>query len=797
MKIKKNKNKKKIKLKGLAISILSFLLVLAAVGGYFLYSFVEAGLPSLEDLENPKPKLASNVYSIDGELIGQFFRKNRIETSLDSIPQHLVNALIATEDRSFYKHWGVDLERFLKAMVKNVLHGRREGASTITQQLAKNLYAFWVPDETLFDTGIRKIREWITAFQIEKTYTKNEILEMYLNISYFGYGAYGVEVASNVYFNKHVSELTIPEAAVFIGLLKSSVYYSPYKHYDNALRRRNQVMYNMVQTGLLSPEKYSQYKSQPIHVEPLENVKSKFKSAYAPHFVEHIRQQLEDSSEKYEFDLYEDGLNIYTTLDSRMQKIAIDAAVEHVENYQKELDKGWYWGEDGETKDIIINEAIDRNRKYRLAKTKSEKLAIENRLRNNTAFIDSVERAAQRIEVGFVILDLKSGEIRAMVGARDQDFRYGLNHVTQIRRQPGSGFKPVIYTVAIDNGLYPAYPMLNQLFKVEDWMPRNFSKKTSGFVTLRDALRSSLNVITARLIIEGHVQLWQIGQYASKMGIKSRLRLTPAISLGTSEVTPLELTSVYATIGNKGIYHEPSSILRIEDKDGIVIDRFYPETREALSEETAYIISDMLTTVMNRGTGYYVRSKEGFYGWGGGKTGTSQSYADTWFLGFTKHLAAGVWVGFDDHRIKFPERGNMGTGSHAALPVWGKFMKRVYEEIDFPEVERERPASGNVVDVNYCAESIYDYGNPKLASGDCEKGVVTDIALISQLPAQFVAERDTTVKLFRKFLAADTTSHEAVDIVKLDSLRIIAEQEKLDRKEWLEKLRERGKKELN
>ncbi|MCF8260529.1 MAG: PBP1A family penicillin-binding protein [Melioribacteraceae bacterium] len=779
----KVKSKKKSLFKKLVVSISVFLFIGLLVGGFFFYSYVESGLPSLEELENPKPKLASNVFSTDGELIGQFFRKNRIEASLDSIPQHLVNALIATEDRAFYDHWGVDLERFVKAMIKSFFLQRREGGSTITQQLSKNLYDLRIPDESLYDTGVRKIREWITAFQIEKTYTKKEILEMYLNISYFGYGAYGIEVASNVYFNKHVSQLTVPEAALFIGLLKSSVYYNPYKKYDNARMRRNLVMYNMVQTGFLSAEEYNQFKELPIELEELDNVKSKFKSTDAPHFVEYIRQQLEDLSEVYNFDLYEDGLNIYTSLNLKLQKLANAAAVSHVEEYQKTLDQGWYWGEKDETKELIIDEAIRRHKNYRNASSDSEKRSITNILRSNIAFIDSVQREAQRIEVGFVVLDTETGGIRAMVGARDQGFRYGLNHVTQIKRQPGSSFKPVIYTVAIDNGLYPSYPIINQLFSVEGWMPRNFSKTTGGFLTLRDALKSSVNVITARLIIEDHVQLWQIGQYASKMGIKSRLRLTPAISLGTSEVTPLELTSVYATIANKGIYNEPISILRIEDKDGILIDQFYPETREAISEETAYIISDMLSTVINRGTGARVRSMYEFYEYAGGKTGTSQSYADTWFMGFTSHFAAGVWVGFDDHRIKFPERAQMGTGSRAALPVWAKFMKAAYDSVDLPERKISRPESGNVVDVNYCYESIYKYGNPKLASGDCEEGIVTDIALLNQLPAQFNSTRDTTINLFTRYLAADSTAHEAIDIIILDSMRIAAEAEKLKAEE--------------
>ncbi len=302
--------------------------------------FIFSGLPSLEELENPKPVLASKVYSVDGEVLGQFFIENRIETDIDSIPKPLIQALIATEDRRFYVHWGVDLSRFAKAMVKNVFTFSREGASTITQQLAKNLYKLKTRNENIFETGVRKIREWITAIQIEKTYTKNEILELYLNVSYFGRGAYGIESAAQEYFGKDASELTIPEASLFVALLKSSANYDPLTHYDNALARRNLVMSNMVDVGYLSEEKYQELKQQPIVLttERVGGVKS-----VAPHFMEYVRQQMTAMATKYGYDLYRDGLNIYTTVDMRMQKIANSACEKHLADYQKLFDKNWNW----------------------------------------------------------------------------------------------------------------------------------------------------------------------------------------------------------------------------------------------------------------------------------------------------------------------------------------------------------------------------------------------------------------------------------------------------------------------
>jgi penicillin-binding protein 1A len=467
-------------------------------------------------------------------------------------------------------------------------------------------------------------------------------------------------------------------------------------------------------------------------------------------------------ADTYGFDLYEDGLTIYTTLDTEMQKIAVNAAQNHLKDYQQIFDKRWNWNKNREALNDMLNKAIKQRKEYINATSPEEKEEVYQRLIKNVAFVDSVQKINQTIEVGFVCLDVTNGEIKAMVGGRDQSFKYGLNHVTQIKRQPGSAFKPIIYTVAIDNGLYPAYPILNQPFNYEGWEPQNFDKSTSGFVTLRDALRRSLNIVSGRLIIEDHVKLWQVGRYADRMGIKSKLDLYPAISLGASEVTPLEMTSAFATIANHGIYNEPISILRIEDKDGILIDNFSSDAREAIPEETAYIITDMMKSVIDAGTGVRIRSQYGFSRPAGGKTGTTQEFADAWFVGFTAQYAAGVWVGFDDRRVTFT--GNYGQGSQAALPIWGMFMKEVYNKFEIPVVDFEPPASGNVVTVNFCEESIFDLGDPKLYSSDCNSGRYSDIIKLKDIPPMFNSERDTTIKIFDKYLAPDSNAHEAVEI---------------------------------
>lgn len=745
--LKSNPKAKKKKSRGLRYLFLIVFLLFAALFTLFM-QYVFEGLPSLDELENPRAQLASNVYSIDGELIGQFFKENRVEVSIDSIPEHVVNALIATEDRKFYSHWGVDMQRFIKAMLKNIFLFKREGASTITQQLAKNLYELKSQNETIYGTIVRKVREWITAIQIEKTYTKREILEMYFNISWFGKGAYGINTAARVYFDKDVKDLNVSDAGILVALLKSAVYYDPINKYDNAFRRRNLVLYNMVDTEMLSEDVYEKLKVEPIKLSP-KKIEEGIRGTIAPHFLEYVRQQMERLSGKYGYNLYRDGLNIYTTIDSRMQNIANNAAHTHMEEFQKQFDKSWSWNKYKGVLDDMIDRSIKNRLEYKTALNDTEKKNVYFRLRNDSSFLDSLKKSLSKIEIGFVVLDVKTGEIRAMVGGRDSKFLYGLNHTTQIRRQPGSSFKPIVYAVAVENGLYPAYPIINQPIEYEGWSPQNFDRSVGGFTTLRTGLMHSVNLVAVRLITEDYAPLWQIGRFAERMGIKSKLDLYPSIALGTSVVTPLEMTSAFATLGNRGIYNEPISILRIEDKDGMLIDRFSSYASEAIPEETAYLVTDMLRTAIDQGTGASTRFRYNFQRPAAGKTGTTQDYADAWFVGYTPQLAGAVWVGFDDQRISFT--GDYGQGARAALPVWAMFMHDVYEKLQLPMEDFEVPASGNIVPVKFCRESIFELGDPKLYSNTCRTGVYTDIVNIKHLPETFDAFRDTTMKINSRY----------------------------------------------
>jgi penicillin-binding protein 1A len=699
--------------------IRNIVVILLAVlfSAYIVYLAV--GLPSLQQLENPTPELATKVYSYDGELLGQFYIKQRAYTPIDSIPKNLINALIATEDRKFYRHWGIDLDRVLKAMVKNILSFRiREGASTITQQLARNLYL----SQELSIT--RKIREAITAIQIERTYTKEEILEMYLNIAYFGMSAYGVESASFVYFGKSPSELTLAECALLVGMLRSPARYNPFEYPERAIKIRDVVLKNMLTVGFIMEQEYEKARTEPLN---LNRGREYIYSGIAPHFLEYIRWQLQKKAEKYGFNIYRDGLVVYTTLDARMQRHAIRAVKEQLAVLQQEFDKSWRW--DKNLLKVFLDKAIKQDPRYVNADS-SEKPKIYAQLLNNNAFVDSVKREATRIQVGFVAIDPQTGYIKAMVGSSNFEvFKYGLNHVTQIKRQPGSAFKPFVYTVAIDNGYSPAYQLLNQPITImmangERWTPSNFDGTFGGKVTLREALKMSINVVAVRVLQE-LAPINQVIDYAHKMGITTDIPPYESIALGTAEVIPLQLTSAYGVFANEGIYVEPVAILRIEDRFGNVIEEAKPEKRVVISPETAYIITDMLEDAVNSGTG--TRIRQFFHLPCAGKTGTTQDFADAWFIGYTPNLVAGVWLGFDDRRITFG--GTFGQGGRAAAPMWGRFMKYVYDDpdINMPILDFEQPP--DVVNATVCAES------QKLATPYCPQKI-TDLFIRKYLPTK-------------------------------------------------------------
>lgn len=699
-------------------------LFVVVYGGYLI-----SGLPSLEQLENPKPELSTKVYSIDGVVLDQFYIKNRTQISLDQLPPKLVDALIATEDKNFYNHWGVDMPRFLRAMIKNMFLLRlREGASTITQQLARNLYDLKNPNETVFGKATRKIREFITAIQIERNYTKTEILEMYLSVAYFGRSAYGIASAAQIYFGKSTNDLNLGEGALLIGMLKGPGTFDPFRHKERSFNRRSTVLDQMVKYDYLSETEAKKIKDTPPKLIPVEE---HLVTGIAPHFVEWIRQQLDKKAEKYGFDIYRDGLSVYTTLDSRMQRKANVAVEDHLKGYQSSFNKAWDWKKRKDELKVAIALAIQTSDVYRSTPS-SKRDSVFRALSSNEDYIDSVKKEATRIEVGFVVLDHGSGGIRAMVGGSNfKSFKYGLNHVTQIRRQPGSAFKPFVYTVAIDNGYPPCFELLNQPVTLvmadgKRWAPENFDHTFGGKNTLREGLTYSINLIAIRAIME-IAPVKQVIEYAHRMGIRSDLPPYESLAIGTGEVQPLEITAAYGVYPNEGVYVEPISILRIEDKNGNLIEENHPSRREVLSKETAYIMTDMLKDNVNKGTGARVRSSN-FWGPAAGKTGTTQDYGDAWFVGYTPQLTAGVWVGFDNKSVHFTT--DDGQGGRAAAPIWGNFMKTVYDDksiglpmTDFIQPEGVQRDSVCVetrrIATMYCPERVDEVFNRNYMPGTC------------------------------------------------------------------------------
>ncbi len=714
--------------------ILAAIVILAGVTvlGTWYTVYVIDGLPSLEELENPRPELSTKIYGSDGELLDEIFYKNRSRVALSQLPPGLIGGLVATEDKEFFNHWGLHVTRIGKAFIKNViaLDLDAEGASTLTMQLSRNLYLKW-RDRNIYDKLTRKIREAFTSVQIERNFTKDEILELYLNVVWFGRGSYGIESAARTYFGKSAAELQTGEYTLLIGMLRGPSYYDPINHPERALGRRDVVLGQMIREGLLSRDSVNAIKADSLQIQSMD---SDFRAGVAPHFVELVRRQLQRKAEQYGFDIYRDGLRVYTTVDSRMQRYANRAVEEHLPAFQALFDSTWNWAEHPDILEDNIVKTIRESDAYRRSRNADQRDSIVQTFRANPAFADSVKRSTQRIEVGFVAIDPHTGGIMAMVGGRNfRNFKYGLNHITQIRRQPGSAFKPFVYTVALDNGYPACYELLNQPVTIPmpdgtRWTPSNYDKSVGGKYTLRDALKLSINLVTVRAILE-IAPAKQVADYAQRMGIRTQIPPYESIALGSVEVVPLDLVSSYGVFANEGVYVSPVSILRIEDKDGNVIERTGPEKREVLSKETAYLMTDLLRGVVNGGTA--TRAIRTYYdGPAAGKTGTTNDYGDAWFVGFTPRLVAGAWVGFDDNRIKF--RSSEGQGGRAAAPMWGRFMQYTYDDPDIAmPLESFNKPDGIIEDTicvetkkkarEYCPDKATELFNAKYPIGLCDK----------------------------------------------------------------------------
>jgi len=650
------------------------LIIVGMLGVLSIILILSRDLPSLEQLENYDPDLVTRIYSADGKVLNELFVQKRVFIELDKIPEHMQYAVVSSEDRRFFDHWGLSMRSIARAVMINTLSlSYRQGFSTLTQQLARNLYK----SVGFEDSILRKVKEMITAIQIERTYTKDEILEMYLNTVHFGHGTYGVEAATKRFFGKESKYLTIDESALLVGLLPAPASYSPIHHPDRAIRRRNTVLRLMRDQGYIGKGEHEENRAR-----TLETVLEVPKRGTAPYFTEYVRRVLEKQDTALGINIYRDGLKIYTTLDSRLQTIAEDAVLKTVRDDQERLNKRLYNNRE-EFEDLAYLTIYEEDSIKMM-------LAGEGQLYKDL-------RDKLLVQSAFVALDPNTGGILAMVGGRP-DYHDQYNRAVQAKRQPGSVFKPFVYTTALDNGYPVTEQLLNQpvVLNIQNmdgtwvkWKPQNYDRSTGGLTTFREGLRKSMNLISVRMVQQDIAPADQVKQTAKRMGINTDIRAVDAIALGTSEVFPIEMVSAYSALSNMGVYSKPFAITKIEDRYGNIIKEYYPDRKEVLSEETAYLMTSLMQTVMDRGTGGSARWKYKFNRPAAGKTGTTQGWSDAWFVGFTPQIAAGCWFGVDDFKVPL---GPGQDGSRAALPAWARFMKAAHDTLGLPVEKFAKPS---------------------------------------------------------------------------------------------------------
>ena len=666
--------------KYLKSALITVLIGLGIIICYIIY--LAQDLPSLDQLENYDPDLVTRIYSADGEILDELFLEKRIFISLDQIPNNMKNAVISSEDRRFYNHWGIDSRSIIRAIVVNIISlGYEQGFSSLTQQVARTLY-----DTIGFrKTIIRKIKEIITAIQIERTYTKDEILEMYLNNVHFGHGTYGVQAAAKRYFGKDAVLLTLGESAMLVGILPAPATYSPINHSERAHFKRNVVLRVMRDEKFITKDMYSE-----ARVIESENISESIAKGRAPYFTEYIRRTMEKEDDRLGINIYRDGLKIYTTLDTRVQSVAEEALMNAIKTNQEKLNQR------------IFNDPEEFSRLAYLNIFPED--SVRMMMEGDTLLYEDL-RNKLLVQGAFVALDPSSGSILAMVGGRP-DYHDQYNRAVQAKRQPGSVFKPFVYTTAIDNGYSVTKQLLNQplVLRVlnangewEKWMPRNYDGTTSGLTTLREGIRKSINLVAVRVVKE-LVPASEVKSMAKRMGITTDIRAVDAIALGTSEVYLLDIVNAYSAFANKGVLNKAFGITKVEDRYGNIIKEYDPIREEVLREESAYVMTSMLQTVMDAGTGGSARWRHNFYHPAGGKTGTTQNWTDAWFVGFSKQLAAGVWIGVDDPIVSL---GTSQDGSRAALPAWANFMAVAHDTLRLKRMNFVRPSG--VINFEICS----------------------------------------------------------------------------------------------
>ncbi|MEX8192996.1 transglycosylase domain-containing protein [Comamonas guangdongensis] len=633
--------------------------------------------PSISDIRKAKLEQPAQIMSADGKLIGEFKRSNRQWVPLDQIAPTVVKALVATEDHRFYEHHGMDFTRTLGSAI-HTLNGDPQGGSTITQQLARNLY----PTEIGRARNInRKLKEAITAFKIEALYTKDEILETYLNTVPFLYNAYGIEMAARTYFDKPAAKLSVLESATLVGMLKGNAYYNPVINPDRAIARRNTVLAQMVKRGELKPEEFERLKKRPMR---LDFERQEEPTGMAPHFAQQLRKWLIAWADKHDYNIYTDGLVVRTTLDSRLQTWAQQAVERQMRTLQGIASSNWSrrdgWSADSALVRQLVRESEDFRKLTRSGRADalSEDEALKKLLADK-AFMKALREDKTRVQAGFLAMDPRTSAVLAWVGSRDytQD---AFDHVAQARRQPGSTFKPFVYGAALQQGARPEDTRKDEEVEIklsggEVWRPTDAVDPTGVPMTLTDALAYSKNTITAELGQE--VGMDRVIKLARALGVRqSPLESVPSLALGSSPVTLLEMVNAYGSIANSGRYTPPQLVTRIENADGEVLAEFTPPKPDPVwSEEHNYGLLTMMRAVIDKGTGRAIRKQYGIRADVAGKTGTTQGNADGWFILMHPQIVAGAWAGFNDARITL-KSDQWGQGSRSALPMVGDFMSR-------------------------------------------------------------------------------------------------------------------------
>jgi penicillin-binding protein 1A len=690
-----NRSQRQLLLKVISYTILLlfsllFLFIFSVGTGIF------GKIPGKKELSEISNYTASNVYSADNYLLGRYYVENRTNSSLSDIPEFFLNALIATEDARFYKHHGVDTRSTARVLIKTILLNRETGGgSTLTQQLAKNLY----PRKNLgiLTLPVAKVREIMIARRLEKVYTKSEILQLYLNTVPFGDNTYGIETASLVFFNKQTSRLLPQESAVLVGMLKGNTDYNPARNYDASLKRRNIVLTQMVRYEYLNESEADSLMNLEIK---LNYRKLQHDEGPAPYLRAHLARELREWARNNprpdgsKYNIYTDGLKIYTTIDYELQVAAEEAIRDHLSRLQKEFDAHWKNNEPWKKNPMLARKEILNSRFYEylaregLSHEEIIKMMKEPSIRHvftwqgekemKISALDSILHHFQMLQAGLISLESRTGFVKAWVGGINYKY-FKYDHVTSYR-QAGSTFKPFVYAEALEKGISPCTFYANDSVVYEDydnWTPRNSDRSYGGYYSMQGALTHSVNTVSAKIIMETGIR--NVTNLAKQLGFKGDIPEVPSLALGTGTVSLYELARAYSVFLNKGYLVNPVIIRRIEDQKGNVIFSQGPEisTDTIISKQTAELMTAMLTHVVNRGTASSLRTVYGFSEDIAGKTGTTQNQTDGWFVGMTPDLITAVWVGGDNPVVRFRSI-TYGQGAYMALPIFARYMQKVY-----------------------------------------------------------------------------------------------------------------------